>query len=100
MAGIYNDKMPMKLSDELLFTHPTSIARLLAKKKFDTYARSVPEYWEALERAGFRVEPYGDLIETLSVHLGRHYLDVGTSAKIAQGLVGRPSLNGYPGLLH
>lgn len=87
MIAIFNDHTPIKLGDELLLSHPASVSRLLAKKNFDAYARSVPEKWDALERAGFRAEPYGDLIHTLNVRLGGHYLDVGTSAKIEKGFV-------------
>lgn len=48
------------------------------------------ERFDALERAGFRVERYGDIFEFLCVRLGGHYLDVGCSAKIAAGLVSFP----------
>ena len=56
-------------------------------KTFHAMAAAQPERWEALERVGFKVEPYGDLQEILNVRLGGHYLDIGTSAKIAKGLV-------------
>jgi hypothetical protein len=47
-----------------------------------------PEPFDALERAGFKCERYGDLHHFLLERLGGHYLDIGCSAKIAQGLVG------------
>lgn len=45
------------------------------------------ERFDALERAGFRVDRFGDLWKLLSERLGGHYMDVGCSAKIAAGLV-------------
>lgn len=50
-------------------------------------ARAQPERWDALERAGFKVDPYGDIQDAINVRLGGHYIDVGTSTKISKGLV-------------
>lgn len=50
-------------------------------------ARAEPERWEALENAGFKVDPYGDIQEAINIKLGGHYIDVGTSAKISKGYV-------------
>ncbi|KAJ4318836.1 hypothetical protein N0V84_006649 [Fusarium piperis] len=50
-------------------------------------ARKEPERYEALERAGFKVDPFGDIQHAINVRLGGHYIDVGTSAKIGQGLI-------------
>ena len=50
-------------------------------------AKAQPERWNALEEAGFKVDPYGDIQEAINIRLGGHYIDVGTSAKISRGLV-------------
>jgi len=50
-------------------------------------ARGEPERFDALERAGFLVDRYGNMAHHLYNRLGGHYMDVGASAKIAQGLV-------------
>jgi hypothetical protein len=50
-------------------------------------ARADSERFDTLEEAGFNVERYGDLMHVLFERLGGHYMDVGTSAKISQGLV-------------
>ena len=50
-------------------------------------ARQEPERFDALERAGFRVERYGDMYRDLYERFGGNYMDTGTSAKIARGLV-------------
>ncbi|KAH8422092.1 flavin-containing monooxygenase [Colletotrichum scovillei] len=43
--------------------------------------------FDALERAGFKTERFGDIISVLYDKLGGHYIDVGTSAKISQGQI-------------
>lgn len=59
----------------------------MTMKSFHALAREDDEYYDALERAGFKVERYGDLFQCLYERFGGHYMDVGASAKIAQGLV-------------
>lgn len=44
-------------------------------------------HFDALENAGFRVDRSGDIVQILLERLGGHYVDVGASKKIAQGLV-------------
>lgn len=70
-----------------MFTNPVSIARLTSAGVFHAMARAQPERWEALEQAGFKVDPYGDIQDAINIRLGGHYIDVGTSAKISKGLV-------------
>ncbi|CZR43891.1 uncharacterized protein FPRO_13699 [Fusarium proliferatum ET1] len=84
---IYNAQIPTEVSDRAMFTPPVSIARLLSFKTFHAMARSQPERYEALERAGFRVDPFGDIQDAINIRLGGHYIDVGTSAKIGKGLI-------------
>ncbi|KAK4945320.1 hypothetical protein LTR10_015479 [Elasticomyces elasticus] len=85
--ALYNARRPTELSDRMQFSGPTSINRLMAAHAFHAMARAEPERWEALERAGFRVDPYGDIQEAINIRLGGHYIDVGTSAKISKGLI-------------
>ncbi|KAF4420527.1 dimethylaniline monooxygenase (N-oxide forming) [Fusarium acutatum] len=84
---IYNAQIPTEISDRAMFTPPVSIARMLSSKTFHAMARSQPERYEALERAGFRVDPFGDIQDAINIRLGGHYIDVGTSAKIGKGLI-------------
>ncbi|KAF5636969.1 dimethylaniline monooxygenase (n-oxide forming) [Fusarium tjaetaba] len=84
---IYNAQIPTEISDRAMFTQPVSIARLLSSKTFHAMARSQPERYDALERAGFRVDPFGDIQDAINIRLGGHYIDVGTSAKIGKGLI-------------
>lgn len=73
-----------------MFTNPTSISRLVSAKAFHSLAQAEPQRWEGLERAGFKVDPYGDIQYHISVRLGGHYIDVGTSKKISEGQVSTP----------
>jgi hypothetical protein len=75
------------MSDRGMFSGPVSVSRLLSLRAFTAMAKAQPERWEALEKAGFKVDPYGDIQEAINIRLGGHYIDVGTSAKISKGLV-------------
>ncbi|PVH98865.1 dimethylaniline monooxygenase (N-oxide forming) [Periconia macrospinosa] len=85
--ALYNDKIPTEVSDRIMFSNPISIDRLTSAEVLHAMARAQPERWDALERAGFKVDPYGDIQEAILVRLGGHYIDVGTSAKISNGLI-------------
>jgi hypothetical protein len=50
-------------------------------------AAAEPERYVALERVGFKVDPFGSITYQLYERFGGHYVDVGASAKIAAGLV-------------
>ncbi|EKJ77490.1 hypothetical protein FPSE_02363 [Fusarium pseudograminearum CS3096] len=84
---IYNDKIPSEVSDRAMFSHPVSIARHLSSGAFHAMTRPQPERYEALERAGFKVDPFGDIQDAVNIRLGGHYINVGTSAKIGKKLV-------------
>ncbi|EHY59245.1 hypothetical protein HRR83_001485 [Exophiala dermatitidis] len=85
--AVYNDKMPTEVSDRVMLTNPVSISRIVSSKAFHAMARAQPGRWAALEKAGFKVDPYGDIQHAINVRLGGHYIDIGTSAKIAKGLI-------------
>lgn len=85
--ALYNNKILTELSDRAMFTNPISIARLVSARTFHRMAREQPERYAALERAGFKVDPFGDIQDAINIRLGGHYIDVGTSAKIGQGFV-------------
>lgn len=72
---------------------PLGVIRQISRISHNLRASEDFERFDALERAGFRVERFGDLWKLLSQRLGGHYIDVGTSQKVADGLVGRRYLN-------
>lgn len=83
----YNEHMPTELADKLTSTGPLAISRLVAMVSLNSQAAQQPERFDALERAGFRVERFGDLIYTIFERMGGHYIEVGASAKIADGRI-------------
>lgn len=84
---IYNEETPTELADKLTSTGPLAVSRLMMDVSLNTQAAAEPERFDALERAGFKVERYGDIIYTIFERMGRHYIDVGCSAKIADGRI-------------
>lgn len=84
----YNATFPTPLADKLTNAHPHAVMRLISMVSMHAAARREPERFDALKRVGFRVNVFGDPLWHLLERLGGHYMDVGASAKIAQGLVG------------
>ncbi|RLL95867.1 hypothetical protein CFD26_105769 [Aspergillus turcosus] len=84
---ILNDHTPLETSDRTLLAGPLAVSRLITMAALNTQAEAEPERFAALERASFRTERYGDLVTLLSERFGGHYMDIGASAKIAQGLI-------------
>lgn len=87
-AASYNANTPTEKADRETMSLPVSIRRQIAMNYLHTMARNDSERFDALERAGFNVERYGDITNVLFERLGGHYMDVGTSSKISKGLVG------------
>jgi hypothetical protein len=85
--GLYNKEIPTEIADRTNFCIPAAVSRLIAKGGIRMLASQDPERFDALERAGFKVERYGDLYHHLHERLGGHYMDTGCSTKIAKGLV-------------
>jgi hypothetical protein len=83
----YNGTFPTDLADELTNSLPTAVVSRLQKGFLHHKATLEPERFDALDRAGFKVERYGTLAHHLYERLGGHYVDVGASGKISKGLV-------------
>jgi hypothetical protein len=84
---IYNDDVPVHVSDAGSLTMPTAIARKMAIMMITKFSSEEPERFDSLERNGFRVDRCMDLYQCLLERFGGHYLDVGVSKKISQGLI-------------
>lgn len=76
----------------MLFSSPLAIARKMAQQRITPWVSADSKRFDALELAGFKVERFGDMYYHLNERLGGHYVDVGASAKIAQGLVSSKAL--------
>ncbi|KEF55398.1 uncharacterized protein A1O9_08148 [Exophiala aquamarina CBS 119918] len=83
----YNADVPTVDADREGYSMPYAVTRLLSHKALHAMARNQPERFDALERAGFRCERYGDIMWHILEKLGGHYMDVGCSEKIANGLI-------------
>ncbi|OJK04938.1 hypothetical protein ASPACDRAFT_56349 [Aspergillus aculeatus ATCC 16872] len=83
--GMFNDVTPTEVSDREMNLVPTAVARLMTMAAVHPPAAAEPERFQALHRAGFRVEVFGDLIYQLNQRLGGHSMDTGSSAMIARG---------------
>ena len=77
----------------MLLTSPLAVARLTSMLVLNGMAKTEPERFDALESAGFKLIRYGDIVYQVFERFGGHYMDVGASAKIAQGLVSVFSLH-------
>lgn len=88
----YNADVPTVDADREGYSMPYAVTRLLSHKALHARASSEPERFDALERAGFQCERYGDIMWHILEKLGGHYMDVGCSEKIAKGLVGAQPL--------
>lgn len=85
--GIYNDNVPVNISDMMMISPPTAVTRLMAMRAISKMASEEPERFDSLERRGFKVDRDMDLYQCLYERFGGHYLDVGVSTKISQGLI-------------
>lgn len=83
----YNPTFPTDLADKLGYSFPPGVMGLLFKGFLNHKAMGEPERFDALEKAGFKVERYGNLANNIYNRYGGHYVDVGASRKIANGLV-------------
>lgn len=83
----YNAVVPTELADRMYFSSPAVLGRIMSQTTLLGHAAQQPERFEALERAGFRLDKQGDMFYYLFQRFGGHYMDVGASAKISKGLV-------------
>lgn len=82
---LYNESVPTELADKLASTAPLVVGRLTSQAILHPMAQNDPERFDALEKAGFKTERYGDIIFQICERFGGHYMDVGASAKISKG---------------
>ncbi|KAK0261059.1 hypothetical protein B0A54_11760 [Friedmanniomyces endolithicus] len=81
----YHPAMDPADADRESFTYPNKIMREIINRAVWTGIKRNPDRFDALERAGFKVDRYGDIYDNLYVRFGGHYVDIGASARIAGG---------------
>ena len=87
IAVYWNADIPTEIADQMMLTSPVAVSRLVNMLVLNRMAKAEPERFDALEKAGFKVIRYGDIIYQVFERFGGHYMDVGASAKVAHGLV-------------
>lgn len=84
---MYHDRLPTATADRLSYTFPNKITREITNSAVFRLIDSSPERFDALERAGFKLERKGDIYDNLYCRFGGHYVDIGTSDRIVKGQI-------------
>ena len=89
ISGLRNLQRQIRIeeADRQTIEIPIAITGQVSLRGNKALAAKDSECFDALERAGFRVERFGDLWKLVSETRGGHYMNVGCSAKVAAGLV-------------
>ncbi|CAJ2506248.1 Uu.00g003780.m01.CDS01 [Anthostomella pinea] len=82
---MYNATIDPTQADREAFTYANKIMREIINRGVWKGIAGSPERFDDLEKAGFKVERYGDIYNNLYVRFGGHYVDIGASARIAKG---------------
>ncbi|GIZ36534.1 hypothetical protein CKM354_000000500 [Cercospora kikuchii] len=83
----YNAKIETHVANRAGYSMPNAVTRLLSRKALHGMADRESERFDALERAGFRCQRYGEMQWHLLERFGGHYIDVGCSKLIAEGKI-------------
>jgi hypothetical protein len=81
----YHADKQTDVADREDFTYPNKIQRDVINNHVWAGIKASPERFDALEKAGFKLDRFGDTYNHLYVRLGGHYVDIGASARIAKG---------------
>ncbi|PNS16688.1 hypothetical protein CAC42_4652 [Sphaceloma murrayae] len=81
----YNMDMSAADADRLGVTYPNKIMREMTNWHVFKSIDESPDRFDALERAGFKLDRKGDIYDNLYNRFGGHYVDIGTSARISNG---------------
>ena len=73
----YRAEIPIDVADRESFTYPNKIMRQIINRGVWAGIKGSPERFDALEKAGFKVDRFGDIYNHLYVRFGGHYVDIG-----------------------
>lgn len=82
---VYNTDIPPAMADRLVSLMPLKIEREMMKINLGGLVSTNAARFDALEKAGFRVDRDAVLTDLLLLRGGGYYIDVGTSKRIADG---------------
>ncbi|RAH51708.1 flavin-containing monooxygenase [Aspergillus piperis CBS 112811] len=74
-------------ADKQQLSTPLAVSRLMSTLTLRSKIARNPERFDALERAGFKVDRGAEVVAHVHERYGGHYMDVGNCANIAKGLV-------------
>ncbi|GAM34193.1 hypothetical protein TCE0_015f01609 [Talaromyces pinophilus] len=83
----YNSQTDMNTADIKSFAYPNALSRKLGLLANHIQYTAQPDLYSDLKRAGFLLEQDDDLTRHICERLGGHYMDIGASKKIADGLI-------------
>ncbi|KAF2172167.1 hypothetical protein M409DRAFT_17407 [Zasmidium cellare ATCC 36951] len=85
--GLYNTAIPTAVADARSASLPNKILRNITAVNFNARGALEQERFDALERAGFRVDRKTPMFDNIFNRFGGYYIDVGASSLIARGEV-------------
>jgi hypothetical protein len=89
----YHPGKKTSVADRQTITLPNKITRESVNGAVHRLTDLNAERFDALEKAGFKLQRHGDLLSCLFDRIGGHYIDIGASARIANGeikVTGKP----------
>ena len=81
----YHRDMHPAEADRETITYPNKIMREMINRAVWAGIKANPDRFDALEKAGFKLDRWGDTYYHLFVRFGGHYVDIGASDRIAKG---------------
>ena len=84
-AHDYHMDKATEVADREQATQPYKIQREMANRRIHGLIAAYPERFDALEKAGFKVDRPGDLLTNLYIRAGGHYVDIGNCDRIVNG---------------
>ncbi|EXJ60082.1 hypothetical protein A1O7_04232 [Cladophialophora yegresii CBS 114405] len=84
-SGVFNNDIPTAVADAMSAGVPNKISRDIVKVQYDTATAAESYRFDALERAGFRVDRTTPLMDNILMRYGGYYVDIGASAHIVRG---------------
>ncbi|KAI5362415.1 putative flavin monooxygenase, FAD/NAD(P)-binding domain superfamily [Septoria linicola] len=84
-AKDYHRGQPNEIPDRRQLTNPLKISREMTNRNVHHLIKQNPKRFDDLEKAGFKVDRFGDLATNLQIRFGGHYIDTGSCQRIIDG---------------
>ncbi|OCT44725.1 Flavin-binding monooxygenase-like family protein [Cladophialophora carrionii] len=87
LDAVYNADFDVELADRIHYSSPAAMTRERSNLLIHSLVKANAERFDALERQGFKLMRFGDFFHHQTERQGGHYVDIGASAKIADGRI-------------